>query len=245
MKLEFLNLQLNRISMKQLLQEIVEKAKKKESAYLCAVNVHMTVEAQTDQELLKSITKATWAVTDGTPVAWAFSRLHKIRQERVAGMDITPQLLHLAESNHLIVSVYGNTKEVLKDFENYLREHFPNIRIGACISPPFRELSVNEQKSYIDKLASVGTNILFVSLGCPKQEKWMYRHSQGINAVSLGIGNAINTTIGKEKRPPKFIQKIGMEWLMRLFQDPKRLFKRYLITNTKFCLLLLKLLLNR
>jgi N-acetylglucosaminyldiphosphoundecaprenol N-acetyl-beta-D-mannosaminyltransferase len=160
-------------------------------------------------------------------------------------MDITPQLLHLAECNQLTVSVYGNTLIILEQFKNFISINFPNIIIGSCISPPFRELTVHEQDKYIDQLTTSGTDILFVSLGCPKQEKWMLYHSHKINGVSLGIGNAINTTIGKEKRPPKFIQKMGLEWLIRLVQNPKRLFSRYLITNTQFCLLLLKLLIKK
>lgn len=240
MKKDFLNLRINRIHFDCLIEEILDNAKTNISSYLCAVNVHMTVEAQTDEVLKSAVNSATWAVTDGMPVAWTYSKLLKTAQERIAGMDITPELLHQADKHGLVVSVYGNTKKNLDKFRMFVSKHFPNVIIGCLISPPFRTLSETELKHNIHLINIANSQIVFVSLGCPKQEIWMLKNSLKIKGVCLGIGNAINTTIGEEKRPPKLVQKIGMEWLFRLFQNPKRLFKRYLYTNIRFCIMIFK-----
>lgn len=240
MKLKLFNLLINQITTERLLAELLEYAKINESAYLCAVNSHMIVEAQDDEILKEAILNADWAVTDGVPVSWVFSHLNNIKQERIAGMNITPLLIDFAEKNRLSISVYGNTKENLREFKKFITKTYPNLRIANLISPPFRNLTSEELREHIEQINNSRTNILFVSLGCPKQEKWMYENSSKLNGVCLGVGNAINTIIGQEKRPPKLVQTIGMEWLFRLIQNPKRLFKRYFYTNSRFCYMTFK-----
>lgn len=237
MKKELFGLQLNVISKAEVLDEVIACAKSQKPSYLCAVNAHMASEAQRDHALLRAVNSANWAVTDGMPVAWAFNRLNRLGQERIAGMDITPLLIQKAASLGLVVSIFGNTKNNLKSFKSYVSRHYPALKIGELISPPFRPLTNDETELFIEKINKARTNILFVSLGCPKQEKWMLHHAVKVNAVCLGIGNAVNTLIGVEKRPPNWVQRLGMEWFYRLAQNPKRLFKRYLITNTKFIVL--------
>lgn len=236
---DFFNLNISNITYRDCVENIVSRAKQYQSSYLCTVNVHMLVLSQKDTQLRQAINKATWAVTDGVPVTWTYS-LFKKRQERIAGMDLTPKLLEEANKNFLTVSVYGNTELNLALFKAYIRRNYENIKIGEFISPPFRNLSTEEQTLFINKINKKKSQIIFVSLGCPKQEKWMLNYSHKINGVCLGIGNAINTTIGEEKRPALIFQKMGLEWVFRLLQDPRRLFKRYAITNTKFIIMILK-----
>ncbi len=240
MKNPLFHLQISQIRKAKLLSEIVENAKIRRPSYLCAVNAHMTAISIKDNILKQAVNAATWAVTDGMPVVWAFNRFNKSNQERIAGMDLMPRLLFEANKESFIISVYGNTEENLKLFKAYVIENYPKVRIGTFISPPFRTLTHNETFNHINNINNSGTNILFVSLGCPKQEKWMLENGKKVNAVSLGIGNAVNTTIGLEKRPPSWLRNIGMEWFYRLIQNPKRLFRRYIITNTMFIWLLLK-----
>lgn len=239
MKHKLFELKLNSISLERCVSEITDKAKQNVSAYLCAVNVHMLVTSQKDHVLKKAVNSAMWAVTDGKPIAWTYSHFIK-KQERIAGMDITPKLLKKANEESLIISVYGNTDSNLKKFKSVLKKAYPKVKIGELISPPFRNLSLIEEEAYIKKINDANSQLVFVSLGCPKQEKWMYINSKKINGVCLGIGNAINVFVGEEKRPPLFIQNIGMEWFYRLIQNPKRLIKRYMITNTIFCIMVLK-----
>jgi len=240
LKLNIFSLFLNTIKFDEVISEVVIKAQNKQSSYLCAVNVHMATLAQQDLVLKDAINNSTWAVSDGVPITWAMKLIKKNNQERIAGMDLTPRLLEIAESKGLVISVYGNTQKTLDNFRLHIEKNYKNLKIGAFISPPFRALTENEIKCHVAKLNAVNSQIVLVSLGCPKQEKWMFHNSKYINAVCLGIGNAINTTIGDEKRAPKFFQKIGFEWLFRLLQSPRRLFLRYLITNSKFVKICLK-----
>jgi N-acetylglucosaminyldiphosphoundecaprenol N-acetyl-beta-D-mannosaminyltransferase len=244
-KKNLFGLDINHISKEELMKSMLSKAKSHSSAYLCAVNVHMVVESQKDQKLKQAVLNAHWAVTDGGPVKWAFSYFNKVSQPRIAGMDITPELIQLCDEKEMTISVFGNTQENLEIFQDYLKQNFKKVKVGALISPPFRKLTVEETEKYVHQINDVGTNILFVSLGCPKQEKWMLENSSKLNCICLGIGNAINTVIGSEKRPPKFIQKAGMEWFYRLVQNPKRLFARYFYTNSKFTVLVLKRVIRR
>lgn len=244
MKKDFLHLALNQITEKVLFDEIQLKIEKGEPSYLCAVNAHMVVESKEDNKLLNAIKNATWAVADGVPVAWAFSKLNKIKQSRIAGMDITPKLIELSEEKGWTISVFGNTQENLDVFKTQIRKSYPRLKTGILISPPFRKIEKIEMDKYIGQLNACNTDILFVSLGCPKQEKWMLEHSEEISGVCFGIGNAINTFIGQERRAPIFFQRLGMEWLFRLLQNPRRLFRRYLITNTKYLYLITKEMLS-
>ena len=116
--------------------------------------------------------------------------------------------------------------------------------VGA-IAPPFRPLAEEELSTHIGQINRSGAHLVLVSLGCPKQEKWMSAHSGKINAVLLGVGGAFAVTAGLQKRSPVWMQKLGLEWLHRLLQEPSRLFKRYFITNTKFIFLLLKEIIKR
>lgn len=230
----------NHLRRQELLDEVILAAKNKKPSYLCAMNAHMTVLAKEDPEMEQALKKANWVVTDGVPVAWAFSKFNKVKQERIAGMDITPKLIEIAHQQKLTFSIFGNSEENLSKMTEFVHKKYPNANIGLFISPPFRPLTEQETQGYINSLNDAGTQLLFVSLGCPKQEKWMRLHSHKINGVCLGIGNAINTMIGAEKRPPNWVQKAGLEWFYRLAQNPSRLYKRYFVTNSKFVLMVFK-----
>lgn len=239
-KKELFGIGINKITKGNLMLDLTGNAKKRKPSYLCAVNVHMLVESKRDPLLKKAVQTSTWAVTDGVPVKWAFNYFNKTAQSRLAGMDITPELLSNADKNGLVVSVFGNTIDNLDGFKSHIERFYSDIKVGAFISPPFRDLKPYETASYIKAINNVETNILFVSLGCPKQEKWMLENYSDLHCVCLGIGNAINTVIGVEKRPPKIIQRMGMEWMYRFLQNPKRLFVRYIDTNSRFVYMVIK-----
>lgn len=237
MRKNYFDIPISIIEKEQLLFEVIEKGKSREGGFLCALNAHMTAESQHNLQLKEALVRADWVVTDGAPVAWAVSHFLGRKQDRIAGMDITPELLSRMEQAQMTLSVYGNTDENLDKFRSYVTEHHPGLKIGALISPPFRPLTREETQGYLEELNNSGTHILFTSLGCPKQEIWMSKHLDEFNFVAMGIGNAINTVVGTEKRAPQFLQKVGMEWFYRFIQNPKRLFKRYFMTNTHFLFL--------
>ena len=239
-KKNILDLLISTGSFEQMVQQIIAYGSQKESAYTCCVNVHMTVEASKDPEFRDIVNQADLATPDGMPIAKVINSKHKLRQERVAGMDLVPALFKEAEREGLSVYFYGDTDEVLNALRKKVRKDFPNLRIAGYYSPPFRTLTEQETEQIREQIRESDANLLFVALGCPKQEKWMAQQKGKIPVSMLGIGNAFRTYLGYEKRAPMIMQKMALEWLYRLIQNPRRLWKRYFITNTRFLWLLIR-----
>jgi N-acetylglucosaminyldiphosphoundecaprenol N-acetyl-beta-D-mannosaminyltransferase len=223
------------------LDHIVTKAySPHESAYVCIANVHMMAEAHMDKSFADVIRQADVITPDGVPLTWGLRLLHGIKQERVAGSDILPDLLQRAMVERIPVFFYGGTPQMLTQTSKYLGNTYPSLNVVGMYSPPFRSLTPEEERSVIDSINQSGARLIFVVLGCPKQEKWMASMKGKINAVMIGIGGALPILVGAQKRAPKLMQKAGLEWLFRFFLEPRRLFKRYAVTNTYFMLLLTK-----
>jgi N-acetylglucosaminyldiphosphoundecaprenol N-acetyl-beta-D-mannosaminyltransferase len=225
---------------KEFVPEIMLKALERKSEYVCVANVHMLVEAYKDHSFARVVNNADITTPDGVPLTWAMRGIHKIKQERVAGMDLLPALLQKAAELKLPVYFYGGTDEMLTKTRTYLKVNFPHVEIAGTLSPPFRALTPEEDEQIVTQINSSGAALVFVVLGCPKQERWMAAMKGRINAMMVGIGGALPVLVGMQKRAPLWMQKAGFEWLFRLAQEPKRLFKRYAITNSVFVYLLLK-----
>lgn len=242
-----LSLNISLITYDGALQYIVDLGKAKKPSYVCFANVHMTIEAQESKTFATQVNGADLVLPDGMPLVKTLKWFYGTQQDRVAGMDAFPDILKLAEQEGLRVFFFGTTNEVLTIIQNKAQKQFPNIQIAGAFSPPF-EQSLNSNE-YIDMINHSGTNIVFVALGCPKQEKWMAENAHKINAVLLGVGGAFPIYADLAKRAPVFMRNAGLEWLYRLAQEPGRLFKRYFKTNTKFMALIfvtkLKLLFNK
>jgi N-acetylglucosaminyldiphosphoundecaprenol N-acetyl-beta-D-mannosaminyltransferase len=238
MKKRIISLDVNQGTKEFYESKIIELIESKQSAYACFSNVHMLIEAYDNSGFANVVNSATFAFPDGLPIAKSFKYLHNVNQSRIAGMDFLPDFLKVCDENKYKIAVVGSTNQVLNKFKLILEKKHPNITITALISPPFEEDWDN--KSYIEQINKKKTDTVFVALGCPKQEKWMYENYSEINAVLFGIGGALPTFVGEVKRAPYFIQKYGFEWLYRLLQEPKRMAKRYFYTNTKFIFLFLK-----
>jgi N-acetylglucosaminyldiphosphoundecaprenol N-acetyl-beta-D-mannosaminyltransferase len=210
------------------------------SEYICVASVHMMVETYKSKEFAKTVNGSVITTSDGLPLTWGLRWLYGIRQERVAGMDLLPDLLQAASQQQIPVFFYGTTQEVLSKAQAHIAQHYPDIPYTGVYSPPFRPLTLEEEKEVIHTINASGAKIVFVALGCPKQEKWMAAMKGKINGVMLGIGAALPVLVGAQTRAPRWMQKSGLEWLFRLFQEPKRLFKRYMITNSIYIYLLIK-----
>jgi len=210
------------------------------SSYVCIANVHMLIEAHKDPAFAAVVNNADIVTPDGMPLAKGLKLLYQVNQDRVAGMDLLPHVLSLAEQKAIAVYFYGSTKETLTLVDAYCRKHFPGLKIAGLHSPPFRPLTTHEEEETIRNINLSGAKIVLVALGCPKQEKWMASMKNRINACMLGVGGALPVMAGLQKRAPLWIQKISMEWFYRLLQEPRRLFKRYAITNSIFLMLFFK-----
>lgn len=226
------------------IEEFTRLGKAHTSSYACMVNVHMTVEAQRDTAFKKIVENADLATADGMPVLKSIRLFHKLDQERVAGNDIMPAVLAQAEKEGLSVYFYGGSNEHLEQIQSKVRKDHPDLNIAGAYSPPFRVLSEQENAEVAENINRSGANLVLVSLGCPKQEKWMASMKGKVNAMMLGVGGAFLLYIGVDSRAPKWMRNLSLEWTYRLFLEPKRLWKRYLVTNTYYVFLFLRTWLN-
>ncbi len=202
--------------------------------YICFSNVHTSVMAREDAAYRDVLNGAAFVFPDGNPIAVLQQKEGYVGAKRVAGPDFMERMFNDTADGRLSHFFYGSTQETLDALKAALFEKYPGLDVRGMYSPPFRELTPEEDQADIDMINASGADIVWIGLGAPKQEKWMKAHEGKINGVMMGVGAGFNFHAGNIKRAPVWIQKIGFEWLYRLFQDPKRLFKRYFVTNVKF-----------
>lgn len=218
-----------------LIEENIEELRGK---YICVGNVHTTVMAHDDAKYHEVQKNAAFVLPDGRPLS-VYSKKHGFPEaERVTGPDL--MLALFARRNGLRHYFYGSKEETLALLRQKMTAQYPHLEIAGMVSPPFRALSEAEDAAEIEKINASGADIIWVGLGAPKQENWMYEHMDRVNGVMIGVGAGFDYHAGNIKRAPLWMQKLSLEWLYRLFQDPKRLFKRYLVTNTRYLRLIHK-----
>jgi len=224
------------LTWEQTINQIATWGAAHESRYVCICNVHSVVTTTNDVEFKIAVNNADMATPDGAPVAWALRWLGHPGQERINGPDLMMKYLAEAERRGQVVFFYGSTEKTLERLRVALARRFPMLHIGGTYSPPFRSLTRQEDDEVVEMINASGAHVVFVGLGCPKQEKWMAEHRGRINAVMVGVGAAFDYHSGLLRRAPLWWQKNGLEWLYRLGSEPRRLFKRYMVTNTLFVL---------
>lgn len=219
---------------------IVAWAGQRQSRYVTFCNVHSVVTASQDSTFNHVLDQADLVLPDGAPLAWALRREGFETQQRINGPDLMWRYLSVAERLGQSVFFYGSSDDTLDKLRARITAAFPKLKIAGMLSPPFRALSAEEDQLDIAQINASGANVVFVGLGCPKQEAWMHAHRGSIRAVMLGVGAAFDYHAGTIQRAPKWMQKIGMEWFHRLCSEPRRLAKRYFVTNTIFILRMLR-----
>jgi N-acetylglucosaminyldiphosphoundecaprenol N-acetyl-beta-D-mannosaminyltransferase len=196
--------------------------------YLVTANVDFLVQAQEDVELRRILFDAHLVLCDGTPLVWASRLLGNPLLERVAGADLVPLLLRAAAEKQYRVFFLGATPESAAQAVENLRKLHPTLMIAGFYSPPFNKLLEMDHEEITRRIVEAKADLLFVSFGCPKQEKWIAMHYRSLGVpVSAGVGATIDFLAGTVKRAPLWMQRVGAEWIYRLAQEPRRLFKRY------------------
>jgi N-acetylglucosaminyldiphosphoundecaprenol N-acetyl-beta-D-mannosaminyltransferase len=196
--------------------------------YLVTANVDFLVQAQEDVELRRILFDAHLVLCDGTPLVWASRLLGNPLLERVAGADLVPLLLRVAAEKGYRIFFLGATEESCTQAVNRLQKLHPKLIIADHYSPPFNKLLEMDHDEIKRRILAAKPDLLFVSFGCPKQEKWIAMHYRSLGVpVSAGVGATIDFLAGTVKRAPVWMQRVGMEWIYRLAQEPRRLFKRY------------------
>jgi len=215
-------------------------AKQRLSRFVCIANVHMLIEAHQSSEFASVLRSADLVTPDGMPLVWMLKLMGASKQDRVAGLDVLEATCRLASQEGVSVFFLGSQDEILKRMRSRLEREFPNLKIAGMESLPFRPLTQSEDEAIVQKLNESGAGLVFISLGCPKQERWMADHCGKIQAVMIGLGGAFPVYAGIHKRAPQIVRSLGFEWLYRLIQEPRRLWGRYSSTIPVFLWLAFK-----
>lgn len=223
----------------QAMQAILKWASGKESKTVCVANVHMVMEAYWHAQFSQVLQSADMVTPDGMPLVWMMKLMGRKQQDRIAGMEILHSLCQKASAQKVKVFFLGSQQLILNKMRARLEKEYPNLEIAAMKPLPFRPLTSSEDEALIQEIHESGAGIVFVSLGCPKQEKWIAEHKGQINAVMIGLGGAFPVYAGLKKWAPRWVREAGLEWLYRLIQEPKRLINRYAQTIPPFMLLAL------
>lgn len=219
------------INMEWLVQFTVDNIAALSGDYICVANVHTTVMANENAEYKAIQNGGILAIPDGGPLSSVGRKRGAENMYRTAGPSYMGEMFKLGGYRHYF---YGSTPETLEKLHANLIRDYSDIQIVGMYSPPFREMTEDEDESIVEQINAVNPDFLWVGLGAPKQEKWMAAHQGRVKGLMVGVGAGFDYFAGNIERAPEWMQKNNLEWVYRLLQDPKRLFKRYLVTNTKF-----------
>lgn len=235
-----LSSQIDRMSWDAALARLLDWGRRHERRYVCLCNVHSAVTAAYDATFESIVNNADMAAPDGAPVAWAVRHFSGVAQERINGPDLMWRALAAAEQAGMSVYFYGGSAATLAALQAAATRRFPRLLLAGAMSPPFRQPTPEEDLEHIARINDSGADLVFVGLGCPKQERWMASHCGRVAAPLVGVGAAFDYHAGTLKRAPLWWQRHGLEWLYRLGMEPRRLARRYLVGNTLFVLRLLR-----
>jgi N-acetylglucosaminyldiphosphoundecaprenol N-acetyl-beta-D-mannosaminyltransferase len=219
-------------------------AEREESKYVCVATVNNVMEAHDSADFRCVMNDADLVTPDGMPLVWGLRLLGCKNASRVYGPDLTPVLLEMAASSGLPVGFFGGSPATLHRLWEVVASRFPRVSVAYSFSPPFQPLMADEDRRVVEEINRSGARILFVGLNTPKQDYWMAAHKGRINAVMIGVGAAFDFLAGTKPQAPRWMMKIGMEWLFRLMTEPRRLWKRYLKHNPRFVALFVAQLLG-
>ncbi|MEC5218599.1 N-acetylglucosaminyldiphosphoundecaprenol N-acetyl-beta-D-mannosaminyltransferase [Actimicrobium sp. GrIS 1.19] len=208
----------------------------RESRYVCICNAHSVVTVAQDADFRRIVDGADMATPDGAPVAVMLRKTGHAGQQRINGPDLMWKYCALAAQRGESIYLYGGQQRTLETLQQQLKQSFPGLIIAGAYSPPYRSMTDEEDAADVERINMSGAGTVWVSLGCPKQEQWMAAHRGRIHAVMIGVGAAFDYHAGTLQRAPLWMQHAGLEWLYRLVSEPRRLWRRYLVTNTLFVL---------
>jgi len=222
------------INMDWLIDFTVDNIDELSGNYLCVSNVHTTVMSYEDKDYCDIQNGAIMAIPDGGPLSSVGRNRGFADMSRTTGPDYMAEIFRISEEYGYRHYFYGSTEETLKKLEIKLKNKYPSIQISGMYSPPFRKLSEEEDNAIVQVINNSNADFIWIGLGAPKQEIWMANHKEKLNGFMVGVGAGFDYFADNIKRAPVWMQKLNLEWFYRLMQEPKRLFKRDFVTNTKF-----------
>lgn len=220
----------------EVIDAVMQAAKTNASAIASFHAAHAVVSASNDPTLRERVNQFDIVAPDGQPVRWSLNLLHGANlTDRVYGPELMLRLCERAARDGTPIYLYGGaSEEVLEMLTKNLTRLFPDLRIAGAYSPPFRALTDQEDQEVVDRINESGAKLVFIGLGCPKQDHFAFEHRDRIHAVQLCVGAAFDFHAGRTAMAPHWMQQRGLEWLFRLYKEPGRLWRRYLVTNSLF-----------
>ena len=215
-------------------ERVLRWAHERRGRFVSVANVHMTMEAHEDPSFRSLVNRADLVTPDGMPLVWALRRLGARHASRVYGPTLTLHVCERAAAQGVPVGFHGGRPEGLQPLVANLQRRFPGLQVAYAESPPFTEPTPDDDARTVERILASGARILFVGLGCPKQERWMAAHRDRLPLVQLGVGAAFDFHAGLVRQAPPALQRLGLEWAFRLAMEPRRLARRYLRHNPRF-----------
>lgn len=240
MKCKMLGVNVSTLSMKDTVDFLVKNISQLSGRYICVANVHTTVMSYDDDRYRHIQNHATLVLPDGSPLSVIARRRGHAQAERVTGPDLMGEIFEVTKQRGYSHYFYGSKTETLELLKEQLELKYPGICIAGMYSPPFRNLTQEEDDEITTNINSCKPDFVWVGLGAPKQEIWMSQHEGRVSGLMIGVGAGFDYYAGNLKRAPKWMQRYSLEWLYRLMQEPRRLLKRYVYTNIKFLWLIAK-----
>ena len=229
-----MNVNIAAVNMPWLIEFTKKNIKELSGNYMCVSNVHTTVMSYDDEKYCAVQNGGIMAIPDGGPLSSVGRKRGFSEMRRTTGPDYMKEILKISNKEGYRHFFYGSTEETLKKLQKTLNRSYPDVQVAGMFSPPFRTLSAKEDEEVVRMINESNADFVWIGLGAPKQECWMAEHQGKIKGFMIGVGAAFDYEAGNIVRAPQWMQKTNLEWLYRLIQEPKRLFKRYFYTNTKF-----------
>jgi exopolysaccharide biosynthesis WecB/TagA/CpsF family protein len=225
---------------------IMNAARARRSYAVSALATHGLTEAARDDELGELVNSIELVTPDGQPVRWAMNMLHGTAlSERVYGPDLVAAVCAAAARERMSVYLFGSTADTCRTVAGELPRRYPGLRVAGVQPDRFRDATAEEDTEDVQRILASGADIVLVGRGCPRQERWVALHRGLLPVPMLAVGAAFDYIAGNITRPPRWMQRVGLEWLFRLYQEPRRLFRRYLVHNSLFCLMLAREMLQK
>lgn len=233
---DMLGMRLDYVTPDEYLPVIVQRAHAGLRGYCCVTNVHQCILVHDDREFRSIVNDATFVIPDSVILQKARSLHYGVPfQPTLKGADMMLALCGLAETQRVPIALIGGSDDtVLADLSRELLRKFPDLSISFAYSPPFRTMSPKEDEHLTQEIRQSGAKLIFVGLGCPKQELWMAAHCLRLDAMMIGVGAAFDFNAGVVRPSPEWVHRAGLEWLYRLASEPRRLWRRYLTTSPRF-----------
>ena len=241
-RMKFMNTEVDSLNMAEVLDRIDKLIQIKKKSYVVTPNVDHIVQLEKDSELQKVYKNADLILADGKPLIWISNYYKTPIKEKVSGSDLFPLLCEMAGKKGYKMFFLGAAEGVAARAATNLKKRYSNLEVAGVYSPPFGfEENEEEVEKILQMIIKSNVDILIVGLGAPKQEKFIFKYHDRLNVpISLGLGASLDFEAGNIKRAPKWMQKSGLEWLFRITQDPRRMFKRYIIDDIKIIRLVRK-----